>query len=234
MTDDLLRRPPPRGMVLDLWNTLAHHHPGPNPLLALGRTLGVADRSGWVRTIETAIMRRRFSCLAEALPVLEQAFELSPDPAVRQAALEAWTPRTRSVTLFPEVLPVLRGLREAGLRLALLSNTQSFDLAPIERSGLPGLLHTIHLSCDTGLLKPQPRAFREVVRALDLTPGEVLMVGDNLKDDVRAAREAGLRAVLLRREAPGLSHRESRSGEPWVGDLRELAGRLEIPGFEPD
>jgi FMN phosphatase YigB (HAD superfamily) len=60
------------------------------------------------------------------------------------------------------------------------------------------------------------------------------MVGDNLRDDVRAAREAGLRAVLLRRDAPELSHREPRGGEPWVGDLAELAGRLEIPGFSLD
>jgi putative hydrolase of the HAD superfamily len=223
---DLDRLPSFRGVVFDLWNTLAHDTARPNPVLALMRALGVDRRPGWRRTLAEAIMRRRFDGIDEALPAIEAAFALPPRDEARGAARRAWAGAERSAALFPDVLPTLEALRLRGYRLALLSNTQSFGLSLLERSGLTGRLDAVHLSCDTGRLKPEAEAFLGVAGELGLAPAEALMVGDHLTEDVLGARSAGLGAVLIRREAPGLSHREELAREPWVSGLDVLARRL--------
>ena len=51
------------------------------------------------------------------------------------------------------------------------------------------------VSGELGFEKPDRRIFYEVLRHLGLEPGEVLHVGDSLRDDVEGARAAGLRAA---------------------------------------
>jgi HAD superfamily hydrolase (TIGR01549 family) len=222
-----------RAVVFDLWNTLAHQARGPNPMIETGRILGVRGRPGWKRRVEETIMRRRLPGIREALPLLEEAFGLDRDDATRRSVEKAWEEARPGVRLFPDVLPALERLRRGGLRLALLSNTQSFDLEFLEEGPLRGQLDLLHLSCDTGRLKPEPESYLGLLEALGLAPGEVLMVGDRLEDDVIGPRAAGMRAVLIRREGTGLSHREGSCAEPSIASLEELPGRLEEEAQSP-
>jgi putative hydrolase of the HAD superfamily len=218
-----MRRPTP--VVLDLWNTLAHHPDGTNPLERLGRALGVSRRPGWVRTLAGVSMVRAYASLEEALPDIEKAFGLDADRSRRGRAVDAWSDADASAALFPDVGPALRTLRDRGHPLALLSNTQSFDLSVLHRTGLANLLDVIHLSCDTGVLKPAPEAFHGVVEALGASASETLMVGDSHVDDVQGARAAGLNAILLRRSvAPRAPRRRS------VHRGSRRAGRAAGPG----
>jgi len=200
-------------------------------MLELGRLLGVSRRRGGMRRVEEAIMRRPLAGIEEAVPLLEEAFGLEAEQERRRLIHRAWREARGGALLFPEVLPALEALRSTGLRLALLSNTQSFDLEFLEDSPLPGLLDALHLSCHTGHLKPEPEAYLGVVRDLSLPPEEVLMVGDKLEDDMLGARAAGLRALLLRRASRGLSHREEASEEQGLSSLAELPGWLEGAGL---
>jgi putative hydrolase of the HAD superfamily len=129
--------------------------------------------------------------------------------------------------LFPDVLPALDALGQRGYRLGLLSNTQSFGLSLLERTGLRRRLDIVRLSCFTGFLKPDPRAFADVVAALGLRPPEAVMVGDSLEDDIAGARRSGLGVVLLRRQVRGLSHREHDAPDDVIADLTGLVDRLE-------
>jgi len=99
---------------------------------------------------------------------------------------------------FPEAVQAVAGTRKLA-RVALLSNTQSFDLDFLERLGLTGLLATRMLSAELGFLKPDIRAFRAVQRRLGLFPGEIAMVGDSWRDDVAGALEAGWTAIWVNR-----------------------------------
>jgi HAD superfamily hydrolase (TIGR01549 family) len=196
-------------------------------MLEMGKLLGAAGRRGWMRRVEQAIMRRPLAGLEEALPLLEEAFGLAADEGRRRRIRRVFREARGGTRLFPDVLPALRALRARGLRLALLSNTQSFDLEVLEEPALGELIEALHLSCHTGRLKPEPEAYLGVARELALPPGELLMVGDRLEDDVIGARAAGLEALLLRRRSEGLSHREEDRDEPWIGSLEELPGWLE-------
>ena len=46
--------------------------------------------------------------------------------------------------------------------------------------------------------KPDPKFFAAVVTALGVPPGEVALVGDDIRTDVGAAQAAGLRGFLVR------------------------------------
>jgi putative hydrolase of the HAD superfamily len=84
-------------------------------------------------------------------------------------------------------------------RVALLSNTQTFDMEFLERLGLERLIPTRCLSAQTGLLKPDPAAYGLLQKRLGLFPGEIAMVGDSWRDDVRGALEAGWTAIWVNR-----------------------------------
>jgi len=58
----------------------------------------------------------------------------------------------------------------------------------------------VFVSSEIGAEKPDPRAFRAVEKALNLSPKNILHVGDSLEQDYLAAQAAGWQAVLV---APG-------------------------------
>ncbi|UCH35225.1 MAG: HAD family hydrolase, partial [Armatimonadota bacterium] len=110
----------------------------------------------------------------------------------------------------PAARELLRELKRAGLRLALISNTPwdvpghlvQRDLA---RFGLDEYLDTRVFS-DRGHRKPHPELFRRALAALGTSPADTIMVGDSLPEDVAGAKTAGMRTL-------------------WVGAERELAVR---------
>ncbi|RKN38562.1 HAD family hydrolase [Streptomyces hoynatensis] len=84
---------------------------------------------------------------------------------------------------YPDVLPVLRALRERGTGIGLISNI-GWDLRPVLREhGLFGCLDVCVLSFEHGVQKPDARLFRLACEGLGLAPEHVLMVGDDERAD---------------------------------------------------
>lgn len=176
-------------------------------MAALATAFGISARPDWRRIIEEAIMRRRISGLHEALDSLARATG-SPAPRgeERRDLTLMWGSACNANRLYPDVLPALDRLSRpgaspvgAGLRLGLISNTQSFDLDILRRERLDVRFMAIVLSCDEGVLKPDGAMFERAAARLGVDPAEALMVGDSLEEDVRGAIAAGMRAVHLRR-----------------------------------
>jgi putative hydrolase of the HAD superfamily len=93
----------------------------------------------------------------------------------------------------PAMYDMIRTLRAAGLRTALLSN--SWGGAEYPRADFPGLFDLVVLSGEVGMRKPEPRIFRHAVQALGLDPAECVFV-DDMEPNVVAARACGLTSVL--------------------------------------
>ncbi|HEX5828645.1 MAG TPA: HAD family hydrolase [Candidatus Limnocylindrales bacterium] len=99
--------------------------------------------------------------------------------------------------LYPDAVPALRALTEAGYRVAIAGNQPSAHRDLFESLGVP--LDLVTSSADLDAWKPHPRFFTRLCDALALPPEAVAYVGDRLDNDVRPAAAAGLRAVFLRR-----------------------------------
>ncbi|MBU9888766.1 MAG: HAD-IA family hydrolase [Candidatus Omnitrophica bacterium] len=101
--------------------------------------------------------------------------------------------------LFPEVEDVLRALKQRGLVLGLVSNWDSRLLKLCAGLGLDPYLDFKVISAAFGAAKPSRRIFEEALRVAGVKAREVVHVGDSLEDDIRGAREAGIRAIWVDR-----------------------------------
>jgi putative hydrolase of the HAD superfamily len=96
-----------------------------------------------------------------------------------------------------DALPALRRLREKGLRLGVVSNSNGTVRAKLGRLALLPFFETVVDSAEEGVEKPDPRIFRIALERMGADPTTTLHVGDLYHVDVDGARAAGLRVVLL-------------------------------------
>jgi putative hydrolase of the HAD superfamily len=104
---------------------------------------------------------------------------------------------------YPEVPGALRAMRAAGLRLVVVSN---WDVSLHERlaeTGLAPLVDGAVASAEVGSAKPAPEIFARGLALAGVGAADAVHVGDSEEEDVRGARAAGLRAVLLARGGGG-------------------------------
>jgi HAD superfamily hydrolase (TIGR01662 family) len=99
--------------------------------------------------------------------------------------------------LYPDAVPCLRAMHEAGYRVGVVGNQPARAEAALRDLGLP--LDLVASSEGWGVHKPDPRFFAKIAETLDLAPHEIAYVGDRLDNDVRPAAAAGMQAIFLRR-----------------------------------
>jgi len=124
------------------------------------------------------------------------------------------------IQLFPEVVVVLRKLRNFGVPLALIINGHSDrQRAKINALGLWRYFDAILISSEVRAAKPDARIYQITAETLGVKTSELLMVGDSLHDDYRGALHAGCQALLLNREA-------NESNNEVITDLTVVTSRL--------
>jgi putative hydrolase of the HAD superfamily len=101
------------------------------------------------------------------------------------------------VALRPDAPALLTNLRARGLRILVVSNFDARVRGVLAALDLLPLIDQITISSEAGAAKPDPRIFRTALAAADLAPGEVLHVGDTAREDLAAARAAGIEVVLV-------------------------------------
>jgi FMN phosphatase YigB (HAD superfamily) len=120
--------------------------------------------------------------------------------------------------LYPDVLPVLHALRAQRLATAILTNGPSDgQRRKLKATGLDQLVDHVAIGEEIGASKPSERAFHAVLGHFSLAGGDALMVGDSPELDHDGALRAGLRALLLDRDA-----RHAEGGRQAIRSLDEL------------
>ncbi|MEA3182972.1 MAG: hydrolase / 5-amino-6-(5-phospho-D-ribitylamino)uracil phosphatase [Gammaproteobacteria bacterium] len=150
----------------------------------------------------------------------QHARECGYDESISEQAFEIFIAERNQVDLFADVRP---GLRRLSTRYALAS--LSNGNADLGRIGVADLFSVSLNARGIGAAKPDPRCFERLVADLQLTPHEVIYVGDDPLLDVEAGRAAGLLTAWM-----------NRTGQVWpatvrpadfnVGDCLELATQL--------
>ncbi|HEU4826702.1 MAG TPA: haloacid dehalogenase type II [Dongiaceae bacterium] len=109
----------------------------------------------------------------DALEASARTLKLSLTASERDALMQTYL----ELKAWPDAAPVLRRLKDAGLKLAFLSNFTAAMLdAAARNSGLEGLLEA-HLSTDrVQAYKPDPRAYAMALDAFGLRRNEIAFV----------------------------------------------------------
>ena len=123
------------------------------------------------------------------------------DPSRMEGALEAVRVAHAEFNLWrrvPEGLPeALRRARAAGLRLAVISNSEGKLPALFARVGLGDLFEHVVDSALEGVRKPDPQLFERALARSKVSAAESLYAGDLPTVDVEAAQAVGMRAALI-------------------------------------
>lgn len=174
----------------------------------------------WQREVEERVMERlniRPAVREEIFWQIIQAFE---DPATYQ--------------LYPDTLPALTALKQAGYRLAIISNW-SWHLPELcEALGLTPYFEQIYTSARLGFAKPHPAIFKQALAGLKVVPEEAIHIGDSYRADVQGASRLGIRPLWLRRpgEAPlyeaDLPERKTPGPAQTIRSLSEVVTYLGI------
>ena len=189
--------------LADMWQLAARHLAShgssrdPRAEERICRELARVEAAAWDRVSDD----QSPSTLGEILAEASAALGMDVAEAVLEEAathhLDSWTPH---IEHDPEAGPVLRELRERGLRTGLLSNThwpRAFHEHFLERDGLADLLDVRCYTSEMKRTKPHADAFAQVVGALGVSePAQVVFVGDRPYDDIHGAQQFGMKAVL--------------------------------------
>lgn len=97
----------------------------------------------------------------------------------------------------PSTPSVLQALRDRGLTLGVVSNSDGRITSVLESCGIAHYFQVIVDSHDVGVEKPDPRIFRYTLKKLKAKPEQTLYVGDIYSIDIVGAKRAGIHAVLL-------------------------------------
>lgn len=209
----------PRGLLLDIGGVvhrtgihlvgrLADAEPAMQPVL--DRIGGIASDTDelWQRMLRRQVTEREYWA--------QRAAELGV------AVGETWDTRAMMRRMYElpeqdwlcaETVELMRDAKAAGLRLGSLTNDMTAFHGPgwVERQEHLKLFEVIVDASLTGILKPDPRAFRQGAEALGLPAGQIVFL-DDMPWNVEGARQAGMTAVRVPWDDPG----------PAIGTARTL------------
>ena len=101
------------------------------------------------------------------------------------------------VTLYPGVMETLQKLRSNSIKIGLVTNNgrKGTELT-LFRYGLKNLFDAVVTRDDCDDMKPAAEPVLKVLTALNVTPGEAILIGDGVMD-IMAARAAGVPSIAV-------------------------------------
>lgn len=134
-----------------------------------------------------------------------RALGATPEPGVRDRFYEEQTALALDLArMRPEAPETLRGLREAGLHVGVVSNIDDDQFGPLwERVGLGALVDATTTSEQARSCKPFPEIYRQALqKAGGARAEETIFVGDSIPHDVAGANALGMTSVLVSSRPP--------------------------------
>ena len=100
---------------------------------------------------------------------------------------------------FDFAIPVLKEIRDMGIKTALITNgdseLQNFKIMSL---GMTDCFDEIIISGETAYEKPDPRIFQLMATSLDIKTNEMLYIGDHPLNDIEGSRKAGCVPVWVK------------------------------------
>jgi putative hydrolase of the HAD superfamily len=173
-----------------LWRTICMPHFPPGQAGPVAAAILAAERDLWRVTEDS----QQSATLAQ---VFERAGVTATD-AFLASYYQSWDPHTLTD---PAAVPLLRGLRERGIKAGVLSNTmwpRSAHERVFRRDQVLELIDGAVYSSEIPWAKPHAEAFQAAMAAVgEHDPAACVFVGDRPYDDIHGAKSAGMRAVLV-------------------------------------
>lgn len=197
---------------------------------ALVETFLAERAAGRTVAIETQMEVTAQQSLSDALKKIEA-------PATAGALLEAaikiyFGPEEAAYVAYPDAVDTLKQLKSRGYRLGVYSNATDDKLVQrlINQGGLRPWLSPTFSSAAWGWRKPKAEPFALIAGRWNLSPSEVVVVGDTLVADILGARNAGMPGILAAMDESPLNetyrHIEPAATVTSLAALPDIIGQL--------
>ena len=130
---------------------------------------------------------------------------------------------------YPQAQRLLARL-EGRYQLGIIANQPPGTAERLQAYGLSGYFEVCVSSGDIGISKPDAAIFHLALEQAECAPGDAVMIGDRLDNDIRPANELGFRTVRIL-QGPGRLQQPREDGETpdaTVADLDELAALFDV------
>ena len=127
-----------------------------------------------------------------------------------------------SVQRRPHMMELVEDLKERGFQVALLSNISKREAEYVRRLGFYEPFHPVLLSCQTGVSKPHPHAFKLLLKCLKVPANQVIFIDDQ-EQNIQAAQLLGIDGIQF------VSYEQLK--ESLVLRLRPIHKQPEASGF---
>lgn len=105
-----------------------------------------------------------------------------------------WRAYISVMRLYPEARTFLERAHAQGIRICIITNlTVAIQFVKIHHLHLDSLIDVVVTSEEAGVEKPHPHIFELALRKLRCAPHEVLMIGDDAREDIAGAVALGIR-----------------------------------------
>ena len=108
-----------------------------------------------------------------------------------------WKAFLKKMARRPWVLKFLKDAKKRGIKIAVVTNLESsIQYKKLLRLGVADLVDFVVTSEEAGIEKPDPKIYRIALDKIGMMPDDVVMIGDNPKEDAVGAKNAGISFVL--------------------------------------
>ena len=206
-----------KAIIFDFWGTLVANG-SYSPTKQSKRILRQfnMDFGEFVVRFEKAAFTKNFKDQKEAFTAACDEFDVPCGDKLLDTLIGVWNKNKLLAKPYPDVLETIVGLKQKGVKLAILSNTPVESASSVlEKFDLAKYFDFIALSCEIGMLKTDPKAFDIVFEKLGVTKEDCIMVGDSIESDMNGAKNAGVKGILVDR-------RDTREYDPKIVNFTEL------------
>ena len=132
--------------------------------------------------------------------LLRRALGHEPEDSLVEDAIKIiFSARAENAVVFPDSKPLLEKLSKRRIKLGIISNVSSHDVAVeiLRKVGLLEYFDRVVTSAFVGIRKPDPGIFLYALMQFRLQPREAVIVGDSERHDIWGGRITGMKTVLV-------------------------------------
>lgn len=183
-------------IIFDLWNTLAYKDKNNNSVATIAKEFGLrlAHRK-LVKIFENSLQTKKWKSEYSAYRNLCRNFGIEESKVNVEELMRIRETREGKAKLYVYVIPMLKSLRKQGYKIGLISNTSLFSVKYIRKTKVLDYVDYSVFSFDVGFIKPELKAFREILRRAKVKANEAIMIGDKIGDDVVPPRKIGMNSL---------------------------------------
>jgi putative hydrolase of the HAD superfamily len=184
-------------IVFDLWGTLAYEK------VLKGKTSQILEKTKkkiredkFVKIFENSVQTKKWESEFSAYKNLCKNMGLETTKENVELIVDICRISQEKTKLYKHSIPMIKKLKKKGYKIGLISNSSVFAIDKIkEKTNLMQFIDFCVFSYDVGKIKPDLKLFKEMLKISKFKAQEVVMVGDNFKDDIESSRKVGLNAI---------------------------------------